>query len=73
LFQFFQFFLKCVFLASDEFEKDEIVACDSLFFEAVKLAANDIAELKEHVKGIVDSHLNGDRPKRERKPRILTY
>ena len=53
-------------------EVDIEVACDVAFYEAAKLAAEGVDQLKAAVKTIVTDHMEGSRPKRERKPRVIS-
>lgn len=53
-------------------EEDCEVYCDETFHEACRLAVGEVGELREYVKGVVKQHLEGDRSKRERKPRVIS-
>jgi len=42
------------------------------FYEASKLAAGDASQLKVYVKTVVANHIDAGRPKRDRKPRVIS-
>lgn len=52
-------------------EKDVEVVCAEAFVDAVKLAVGPLSALKQHVKKIADANMSAERPKRERRPRVL--
>ncbi len=53
-------------------EEDCEVYCDDAFYPACELAAGEVQALRKYVKSVVLKHLEGDRSKRERKPRIIS-
>jgi hypothetical protein len=53
-------------------EEDCEVYCDEIFHEACALAVGEVKALREYVKSVVHKHLDGERGKRERKPRVIT-
>lgn len=48
------------------------VFCDEAFYNASKLAVEDITALKTYVKEKVHEHTNSSRSKREHKQRVIT-
>ena len=52
-------------------EKDVEVVCDPLFSRPIELLTGNPTALLDDVKNIVRHHLEDERPKRTRKPRVL--
>ncbi len=52
-------------------EEDHEVSCDAAFADAVVLATGSVADLRQHVDECVAAHLASERPRRERRPRVL--
>ena len=53
-------------------EEDVEVTCDAAFYEASKLATEDVSQLKAYTKSVVADHMDAGRPKRDRKPRVIS-
>ena len=53
-------------------EEDVEVACDAAFYEASKLATEGVSQLKAYTKSVVADHMDAGRPKRDRKPRVIS-
>ena len=54
-------------------ETDQEVSCDAAFAEAVALAAGPVAAVRAKAEALVAEHLSSNRPKRDRRPRRLSY
>ena len=52
-------------------EGDAVISCDAAFVDAVKLATGPVADLRQHADASVAEHLASERPRRERRPRVL--
>lgn len=52
-------------------EEDEEISCDAAFADAVKLATGSVADLRQHADACVAEHLASERPRRERRPRVM--
>ena len=53
-------------------EEDQEVRCDAAFASAVELAAGPVAAVRAKAEAQVTEHLASDRPKRDRRPRVLS-